>query len=131
MQKQISEKKALILREHMGGELENLYHYFLELNLADEEALGKLNPEDLKNAIGALLIYCPVYRFYGNRFPLGDEDFKAIKKYSAPSEKTGPNWVLQLLSWKMPCFIHPPKTTMILTAAPCFFTSAACSLPVR
>ncbi len=90
VQKQVSEKKALILNEHMGGELENLYHYFLELNLADAKALKKLKDGELKNAIAALLIYCPVYRFYGNIFPLPDQDFKAIKEVLGSIRKNKP-----------------------------------------
>lgn len=80
VEKQIIEKKTLILREHMGGELENLYHYFLELNLADEKALEQIDQEDLKNTVGALLIYCPVYRFYGNQFPLKETEAGQLKE---------------------------------------------------
>jgi malto-oligosyltrehalose synthase/4-alpha-glucanotransferase len=94
--KQIREKKALILKQHMGGELENLYHYFLELNLAPKKALKKVNPEDLKSAIGALLIYCPVYRFYGNVFPLDETNFKALKEVFASIRKYKPELELAI-----------------------------------
>ncbi len=96
VQKQIREKKALILREHMGGELENLYHYFLELNLAPKKPLKNTGPEDLKNAIGALLIYCPVYRFYGNQFPLGEEELRQVKEVFALIHKNRPELYLAL-----------------------------------
>ena len=96
VQKQIREKKALILREHMGGELENLYHYFLELNLAPKKSLKNTDPEDLKNAIGALLIYCPVYRFYGNKFPLGEEENKQLKEVFSLIHKNKPELYLAL-----------------------------------
>lgn len=65
---QLLEKKAIILYEHMGGELENLYQLFVELNLAQPENIEKLGKENVKNAIGEFLIHCPVYRYYGS-FP--------------------------------------------------------------
>jgi malto-oligosyltrehalose synthase/4-alpha-glucanotransferase len=63
--RQIRQKKAGILGEHMAGELNNLYQLFTELQLATEEELNSLKPGTLKDAIGQLLICCPVYRFYG------------------------------------------------------------------
>ncbi|MBC8033587.1 MAG: malto-oligosyltrehalose synthase, partial [Chitinophagaceae bacterium] len=70
---QITEKKANILYHHMQGELENLYR-LLKNSLLDDE------PEDahLKEAIGELLIHCPVYRFYGNSMPLQKEERAAV-----------------------------------------------------
>ncbi|HEV7349566.1 malto-oligosyltrehalose synthase [Telluribacter sp.] len=75
---QIHDKKAYILFEHMAGELDNLYHLFIELNLADEKALSKVDPEILKRAIGEVLIQCPVYRYYGNSLPLDEEETTAV-----------------------------------------------------
>ncbi len=70
----ISEKKAHILSEHMGGELNNLLRYFYNLNLVDEKRLKSVKYDDLKQAIAWFLIYCPVYRFYGNKLPLSVEE---------------------------------------------------------
>jgi len=67
---QLRSKKAYILNEHMGGELENLYRLFRELKLAEGEDVAEIPKKDLKKAIGGFLIQCPVYRYYGNRFPL-------------------------------------------------------------
>jgi malto-oligosyltrehalose synthase/4-alpha-glucanotransferase len=67
---QILSKKAHILSEHMGGELDNLTRLFKELNLAAPEAIESLKPDELSLAIGELLIRCPVYRYYGNTMPL-------------------------------------------------------------
>lgn len=64
---QIREKKAHILYNHMGGELENLYNLFADSQLADTANVSK---EDLKTAIAELLIECPVYRYYGSSMPL-------------------------------------------------------------
>lgn len=53
----IPKKKAGILSESMGGELENLYQLALtRLNLKPDQKL--------KTALGRFLIQCPVYRFY-------------------------------------------------------------------
>jgi malto-oligosyltrehalose synthase len=68
---QIHHKKSLILYKHMGGELENLYRLFRE---SFPEKIAAVRPECMKSAIGALLIQCPVYRYYGNRFPLQEKE---------------------------------------------------------
>jgi len=82
----ILEKKAHILKQHLAGELDNLYRLFKDLKLADDARL-KLLGNQLKEAIAQLLIHCPVYRFYGNKMPLnpaeaGDIDrlFKILIK---------------------------------------------------
>ncbi|GAA4411297.1 hypothetical protein GCM10023187_36920 [Nibrella viscosa] len=77
---QILQKKAAILREHMAGEHENLYQLFLVLNLADEQMLAEIGSDVLKEAIGELLILCPVYRYYGNKLPLGAEETAAVQE---------------------------------------------------
>lgn len=74
---QTAEKKAYILYNHMQGELENLYQLFKELKLAEE---ANLEAGQIKQAIGEMLIHCPVYRYYGNSLPLEEEEAAAIKK---------------------------------------------------
>lgn len=76
---QLHNKKDYILEEHMGGELENLYQLFLQLNIADKRQLARIPSEDLKSAIGELLVQCPVYRFYGTTFPLSADEEKAVR----------------------------------------------------
>lgn len=76
---QILQRKAAILREHMAGEHENLYQLFLVLNLTDEQTLAQIEPEILKEAIGEVLIQCPVYRYYGNQLPLDAEETAAVR----------------------------------------------------
>ncbi len=96
IRKQIREKKALILRGQMGGELDNLYHYFLELNLATKKSLKKIKSDELRNAIGYLLIYCPVYRFYGNNFPLEEQETKQLEEIFVAIHKHKPELYLAL-----------------------------------
>jgi malto-oligosyltrehalose synthase/4-alpha-glucanotransferase len=76
---QIHDKKAYILYEHMNGELENLYRLFKQQNLFDKRVLSRIHPDEMKTAIGELLIQCPVYRYYGNSFPLSGEEASALQ----------------------------------------------------
>ena len=76
---QIAEKKASILSGYMAGELDNLCELFTSLHLTDQEKLYALKPGVLKEAIGQMLICCPVYRFYGEQLPLSGDDHKGIK----------------------------------------------------
>lgn len=72
IEQSIFEKKAFILKQHMVGELQNLYMLFTSLELAPPVEIVADN--DLKEAIAQVLIHCPVYRYYGNKMPLtGDE----------------------------------------------------------
>jgi malto-oligosyltrehalose synthase/4-alpha-glucanotransferase len=79
VQKHLLKKKAHILYSSMGGELENLFGLFTELNLADQETVENTGKENVKKAIGEFLIHCPVYRYYGNVFPLGEQEAAAVK----------------------------------------------------
>ena len=79
LHQQIHNKKSHILYEHMGGELENLYQLFLQLNLADKRQLARIPSDDLKSAIGEFLIRFPVYRFYGEQVPLSGEEEKGVR----------------------------------------------------
>ncbi|MGV3656558.1 MAG: malto-oligosyltrehalose synthase [Chitinophagaceae bacterium] len=80
VERQIHDKKAHILYENMGGELDNLYHLFLELDLVEAKAITSIHPEDIKTAIAEFLIQMPVYRFYGNHFPLEHEEAEAVRQ---------------------------------------------------
>jgi malto-oligosyltrehalose synthase/4-alpha-glucanotransferase len=78
VEKQIHEKKAYILYENMGGELNNLYQLFVESDLVNDK-LDNVQPDAIKKAIGEFLIQCPVYRYYGNRIPLDKEETAAVQ----------------------------------------------------
>ncbi|WP_080055153.1 malto-oligosyltrehalose synthase [Spirosoma aerolatum] len=80
VRKELYDKKAYILFQHMGGELDNLFHLFSELQLASEEQLAALPDNTLKEAIGEFLIQCPVYRYYGNRMPLDSSEADAVRR---------------------------------------------------
>jgi len=83
---QTHDKKAFILKNHMQGELENLCQLFLGLGLAEE--VDTVNSSNLKDTLGEFLVHTPVYRYYGNQFPLNDTEqqdianiLKQIKKH--------------------------------------------------
>lgn len=91
VQDKIREKKALILSQYMGGELENLYHLLLELNLLPTEAVEQNDRQDIKNAIAEILIQCPVYRYYGNQFPFTKEEQEALTALFNNCRNSKPN----------------------------------------
>ncbi|MCW3108529.1 MAG: malto-oligosyltrehalose synthase, partial [Segetibacter sp.] len=76
---QLHDKKSYILHENMGGELSNLYHLFIDMNLVEEDELNIVDAEAMKEAIGEFLIQCPVYRFYGNKLPLDEKEATDIQ----------------------------------------------------
>lgn len=80
--KQVAEKKELILFENMNGELDNLYRYLLNLKLLPTKIL-KSEKENLKTAIAQFWINFPVYRYYGNQFPLLKEEIQSLTKVIA------------------------------------------------
>jgi malto-oligosyltrehalose synthase/4-alpha-glucanotransferase len=71
---QLLSKKSDILMNHMGGELENLYQLFVDLQIADQEKIEAAGKDNVKTAIGEFLIHCPIYRFYGNEMPLSEQE---------------------------------------------------------
>jgi malto-oligosyltrehalose synthase/4-alpha-glucanotransferase len=80
IQKHLREKKSQILFESMGGELENLYQLLVELNLIGQGERDRIGKDQIRKAIGEFLIYCPVYRYYGNQMPLGKSEAGSVKK---------------------------------------------------
>ncbi len=86
----VHQKKRNILNENMRGELDNLYHLFKDLNLADAGELENVDPLVLENAIGEFLVHCPVYRFYENEYPLKEEEAAAVQKIFSSILKNKP-----------------------------------------
>jgi malto-oligosyltrehalose synthase/4-alpha-glucanotransferase len=95
----ILEKKAFILKQHMAGELENLYQLFISLNLLQPDEID-VAKDRLKEAIAELLIHCPVYRFYGNAMPLNAEETELVKSlfHAVGKSRADLKPALQLLS---------------------------------
>jgi len=85
---QILIKKSEILYQHMQGELDNLHQLFIDLALADKNELAALQDGVLKKAIADFLIHCPIYRFYGNSFPLSQTEHEALANVFLQLDKT-------------------------------------------
>jgi malto-oligosyltrehalose synthase/4-alpha-glucanotransferase len=84
----LHDKKSDILFDYMEGELENLYRLFLQLKLTDRKYQSSVHPDDLKNAIAEFLIQCPVYRYYGNSFPLDEPEASQVRDILARMRKS-------------------------------------------
>lgn len=82
------EKKEKILYDYMGGELENLYHLFLELGLRPSDS--NVQDNDLQEVIARFLIHCPVYRYYGNQLPFSSEEYTALEAIFSELQETYP-----------------------------------------
>ena len=87
VEEQIREKKRKILKTAMQGELENLFQFLLNIIPEASERLESGDLEVFKHIISELLILCPVYRFYGNTYPLAQEEVEALEKMFAVLEK--------------------------------------------
>ncbi|QKZ11190.1 malto-oligosyltrehalose synthase [Spirosoma sp. KUDC1026] len=86
----ISYRKAYMLYQRMGGELENLYQYFIAQQLVDDDALAAIQTGNMKVAIGELLIQCPVYRYYANEMPLPADEAGIVAGLIAGIRDTKP-----------------------------------------
>jgi malto-oligosyltrehalose synthase/4-alpha-glucanotransferase len=75
----VESKKARILYEHMRGELDNLFRLFKESDIVNKRSFAAVRQEDLKEAIAELLVHCPVYRFYGNKLPLEQDEANQLQ----------------------------------------------------
>ncbi|AMP98475.1 4-alpha-glucanotransferase [Pedobacter cryoconitis] len=87
VEEQILEKKRKILSTAMQGELENLYQLLLNIIPEGPERMAIGDFGVFKHIISELLILCPVYRFYGNAYPLPPQEMEAMEKLFAALEK--------------------------------------------
>jgi malto-oligosyltrehalose synthase/4-alpha-glucanotransferase len=67
-------KKRQILLGHMKGELDHLLALLVSLKLSPTTS----SAVSLQAAIADFLVYCPVYRFYGNELPLPAQQWQEI-----------------------------------------------------
>ena len=71
----VLQKKLYILKERMGGELENLWNLLKENELLDKEID---NERDWKEALSVILAAFPVYRVYPEDFPLNPRQLQIL-----------------------------------------------------
>ena len=74
--KLVFENKRLILESYMGGEWDNLVHYFFDLKLSSEN----VEKTKIKEALGLFMVSLPVYRIYPDKLPLEEGDLKIIQE---------------------------------------------------
>ena len=72
----IYNKKLFILKERMGGELNNLYALMLELNLLGPDR----NQGVWTEALAGFMAGFPVYRIYPKKFPLSNRQIGVIEE---------------------------------------------------
>ncbi|MEZ0609592.1 malto-oligosyltrehalose synthase [Fibrella sp. WM1] len=86
---QMLSRKAYILYHDMGGELANLYKLFYNQQLVSTERMATINDTMFLLTLAELLVQCPVYRFYGNQFPLSADEAGAVRQLlTAVRERT-------------------------------------------
>ena len=90
VEEQIRQKKAYILSKQMAGELDNLTRLFFQSDFIREKDLKLIPPNQIKETIAEFIIHCPVYRYYGNKFPLKKSEKTAIKKIFRSVEESKP-----------------------------------------
>jgi malto-oligosyltrehalose synthase/4-alpha-glucanotransferase len=76
---QIYQKKRAILKDHMAGELNNLVQLFQNLELVPADQLSAADLPVFREALGELLVHCPVYRYYGESLPLSTTEESQLK----------------------------------------------------
>lgn len=79
VQSQIRKKKKEYLHTYMKGELENLFQLFLSLELVGQDEKALDDPQVFKQLIAEIMVYCPVYRYYGNQYPLPQQEQEALQ----------------------------------------------------
>lgn len=77
---QIRKKKSEFLDAYMQGELENLFRLLLKAVAESDHRLKSIYFPVFKRIIAEFLIHCPVYRFYGNQYPLDAKELTGLEK---------------------------------------------------
>ncbi|TDQ10026.1 malto-oligosyltrehalose synthase [Pedobacter metabolipauper] len=87
VQTEIRTKKKSFLANHMSGELDNLFDLFRSLKLVNSKEKTLNDPLIFKKLIAEILVRCPVYRFYGNQYPLPTSEVQALEPIFSDLEK--------------------------------------------
>lgn len=85
---QIRKKKESFLNTYMQGELDNLCRLVVATPFLNKSNPDQKQVEVIREIIAELLIRCPVYRFYGNSYPLEKYEKKAINSIFKEIEET-------------------------------------------
>lgn len=86
---EIRQKKRAFLLSYMQGELENLFQLLLGSGLIDPHEQEPHDLEVFKALLAELLVRCPVYRLYGNKHPLPENEITLLNGiFSKLKDKT-------------------------------------------
>lgn len=80
----VHEKKTAILYHHMQGELDNLFNLLINLEPVNQKKVHDIGAENLKKALGEMLIQMPVYRYYNYEFPLSADNRQKVEQLLHP-----------------------------------------------
>lgn len=100
-EKLVYRKKLFILKERMGGELQNLWMLLKNDNLLEDNAEDE---KSWKDALSTMLAAFPVYRIYPHDFPLKNRQRELIEKaynkaiQELPEKKEELNYLLNLFT---------------------------------
>ncbi len=73
----VRDKKYFIITKRMFGELNNLMHYLEVTDLLPHE--DEISHGKIREALAYFLVFYPVYRVYGNKLPLIQDDLNIIQ----------------------------------------------------
>lgn len=91
----LSDKKRLMIGKHMAGDVDGLA--LLMKKISSRDRFGSdITLYGLKRALVEVLTFFPVYRSYGNREGLGEEDRARIKEALAKSREVNPGLLYEL-----------------------------------
>ncbi|NJO00743.1 MAG: malto-oligosyltrehalose synthase [Bacteroidia bacterium] len=124
----ILESKAFMLKERMAGEWDNLTHLLRDSQLLSEEVWQQLGEAKIKDAIGAFLVYFPVYRVYSEDFPLSENDRSLVRAALDEASANHPelsNVLKHFEQW----FVHHQVPAEVNPTRLRYFLCAACNLP--
>ncbi|MGM0377381.1 MAG: malto-oligosyltrehalose synthase, partial [Bacteroidota bacterium] len=76
----VYQSKKLILSERMQGEWDNLTNLFFQLRLLEGDTTDHFTWNEIKNAIGEILLIMPVYRLYADHLPMSGHNADILKK---------------------------------------------------
>lgn len=107
----IYESKKMILNGSMGGEWENLTRMFEDSGFINYNQL--ITRESIKQAIGEFLILFPVYKIYGDTFPLPSNESRIVSEVFAKARERNPS-LAKSLDVLRNIFLDPDADNVII-----------------
>lgn len=95
--------KSRLLNADFQGDLDNLTALFY--NLPGLMVPEEINEKEIREVIAALLIYCPVYRFYPGQIPLSGQDLRDFRQLIR-SVSEGAHAPVKALDFVSSCFLE-------------------------